>query len=334
MKLIKPKPKDFNQTLAYIKKMKRYYYIITILILLIASCGEQKSSFDSQLKIENDNLRNEITKLETQIQLTDNLKQTSLVTIANTDVKELTSKFNNQKYHIKISYPKGYFKNKEKNYPVLYVIDAETNFGGVSYIVQRLIKDKLIPEILVVGIAYNTDYSNFYRLRSRDLTPVEDKDLRMGNKNVDPTGGAPKFCDFLEFELFPFIEKEYRTNKEDRAIYGHSYGGLYGSYVLLDKPHLFNKYLLLGPSLWYKDKLLVNQAFLDESLNFSKPAKLYMASGELDLRINDYQEEFVKILKDKNLSDLKIKSEVVENETHRTIFGVGFTNGLRFIYGK
>ena len=59
-----------------------------------------------------------------------------------------------------------------------------------------------------------------------------------------------------------------------------------------------------------------------------------MASGELDLRINEYQEEFVEILKEKNISKLSIESEVVKNETHRTIFGVGFTNGLRFIYGK
>ncbi|WP_375583929.1 alpha/beta hydrolase [Cyclobacterium xiamenense] len=311
--------------------MKKYFYLLTVFILLTA-CNKA-NEFKSNLKIENDSLRNKINELKTQIRLADSLKSTSQVTIANTDIKELTSKFNNQKYQIKISYPKEYFEKKENNYPVLYVIDAETNFGGVSYIVQRLIKDKLIPEILVVGIAYNTDYKNFYRLRSRDLTPVEDKHLRMGNKNVDPTGGAPKFSDFLEFELFPFIEEEFRTKKGDRAIYGHSYGGLFGSYTFLDKPHLFNRYLLLGPSLWYKEKLLVNQAS-NKSLSFNKPIKLYMASGEFDVRINDYQEEFVKFLKKKNILNLKLESEVIENETHRTIFGVGFTNGLRFIYGK
>lgn len=310
--------------------MKIYYYVVAFLILSTA-CNN-RASFDEK-KIENDSLRIRIAELENRLQVTDTLKSTSPVTIANTDLKELTSTFNNQKYQIKISYPKEYFKNKKKTYPVLYVIDAETNFGGVSYIVQRLIKDKLIPEILVVGIAYNTDYKSFYRLRSRDLTPVEDKDLRMGNNRVDPTGGAPKFSDFLEFELFPFVEKEYRTKKGDRAIYGHSYGGLYGSYVLLDKPHLFNRYLLLGPSLWYKDKLLVNQV-VNQSLYFNELAKLYMASGELDLRIADYQEQFIQLLKEKNEANLKIKSEVIENETHRTIFGVGFTNGLRYIYGK
>ena len=229
--------------------------------------------------------------------------------------------------------PKDYLQEQEKTYPVLYILDAETNFGGVSYIVQRLIKDQLIPEILVVGIAYDTDYRNFYRLRSRDLTPVEDKDLKMGNKEVDPTGGASAFSDFLEFELFPFIESKYRVKTEDRALYGHSYGGLYGSYALLDKSHLFNRYLLLGPSLWYKDKLLVRQ-LPGKSLKFDKPTRLYMGSGELDRGINDRQVEFVEILTEKRILNLTIKSEVIHDETHRTIFGVGFTNGLRFVYGQ
>ncbi|MEL6590718.1 MAG: alpha/beta hydrolase-fold protein [Bacteroidota bacterium] len=229
--------------------MRPILYAFFFLVLFIA-CDE-KGSQDSSLEAENDRLKNKIIELENRIRLSDNPQ----VSLANTAVEKLTSTFNEQEYQIKISYPKSYFANQKKRFPVLYVLDAETNFGGVSYIVQRLIKDKLIPEILVVGIAYNTDYRNFYRLRSRDLTPVKDKDLRMG-KNIDPTGGAPEFSAFLEFELFPFIDKQYRTQKEDRAIYGHSYGGLFGAYVLLEKPQLFNRYLLLGPSLWYIRKTI------------------------------------------------------------------------------
>ncbi|WP_422859057.1 alpha/beta hydrolase [Flagellimonas sp. S174] len=320
-----------NKTLNLQHPLKISFLVLTI-FLLLSACSE-KTSQSVQLQTENDSLKSKIAELEAEIQINEEIRNTTKVTIANTDVKELTSKFNDQTYQIKISYPKSYFTNKERKYPVMYVIDAETNFGGVSYIVQRLIKDKLIPEILVVGIAYNTNYKNFYRLRSRDLTPVEDKDLRMGKNSVDPTGGAPQFSDFMEFELFPFIEKEFRTKKKDRAIYGHSYGGLYGSYALLEKPHLFNRYLLLGPSLWFKDKLLIKQV-QSMSLGFDLETKLYMASGEFDLRINDFQEEFVDFLKAKNLSKLAIKSEVIKNETHRTIFGVGFTNGLRFIYNR
>lgn len=300
--------------------------------LILAACRGDKEGV-AQLELEKDSLGIIIRDLRGQIEEYDGLLNRSKVVIANTDVKEIASKYVDQKYQIKVSYPKSYFKDPSRKFPVLYVIDAETNFGGVSYIVQRLIKDELIPELLVVGIAYNTTYKNFYSLRSRDLTPAEDKQLKMGGHKVDPTGGAPDFCKFLEQELFPFIEANYKVENEDRALYGHSYGGLFGAFVLIDNPDLFNRYLLLGPSLWFKDKYMVKEA-MRKDLQLTKDTRLYMASGEFDARINDFQEAFVDLLKSKEIPNLAIESAVVDNETHRTIFGIGFTNGLRFLYAE
>ncbi len=155
----------------------------------------------------------------------------------------------------------------------------------------------------------------------------------MGNQTVaDPTGGAFKFSQFIEKELFPFIDNNYRTNKNERAIYGHSYGGLFGTYLLLENPKLFNKYLLLSPSLWYNDEYLIEQT-KRQSFNF-EATKLYMASGEFEGRIDDLQRTFVNILKEKKIKNLSLKAEIASNETHRTIFGIGLTNGLRYIYSK
>ncbi|GAA4280382.1 alpha/beta hydrolase [Gaetbulibacter aestuarii] len=305
--------------------MKKIIYLFTILFII--ACKDKNPELD-KLKTENDSLKVQINALKNRPD------KSTYVTLANTATEEITSSFNGQTYQLKISYPKGYFKEKEQHYPVLYVIDAETNFGGVSYIVQRLIKDKLIPKILVVGIAYNTDYDSFYQLRSRDLTPVNDPDLKIShNKTIDPTGGAPLFCKFMENELFPFIEKKLRVKENDRAIYGHSYGGLFGTYVLLSKPQLFHRYLLLSPSLWFKDNMMINQV-KNKNLEYTSKKILYMASGKLEPRIDDLQIDFIHLLKNKNVTNLDIKSEVKQNETHRTIFGVGFTNGLRYIYHK
>jgi predicted alpha/beta superfamily hydrolase len=33
--------------------------------------------------------------------------------------------------------------------PVVYPLDAENSFGAVAYIIRRLIKDKLIPPVLL-----------------------------------------------------------------------------------------------------------------------------------------------------------------------------------------
>ncbi|MCH2214902.1 MAG: hypothetical protein MK086_06995 [Flavobacteriales bacterium] len=55
-------------------------------------------------------------------------------TIANTEVRELKSAINDQLYQVKISFPKSYFSSPTQRFPTLYMLVAETNFRGVSYI--------------------------------------------------------------------------------------------------------------------------------------------------------------------------------------------------------
>ena len=79
------------------------------------------------------------------------------VTLANTETFELSSETVGDTYFIKVAYPRDYHSST-KRYPVLYVTDAETNFGALQYVAQRLAKDKLIPELIVGGIAYDADF--------------------------------------------------------------------------------------------------------------------------------------------------------------------------------
>ena len=65
-----------------------------------------------------------------------------------------------------------------------------------------------------------------------------------------------------------------------------------------------------------------------------EPTRLYMASGEHEGRIDDLQIEFIARLSERSIENLMIEAEVMENETHRTIFGSGFTDGMRFLYGE
>ncbi len=257
------------------------------------------------------------------------------VQLNDTEVREIKSKLNGESYRIYTKFPRGYSVSK-KSYPVLYVLDAETNFGGVSYIVQRLIKDRIIPEILVVGVAYEVDYKTFYALRSRDLAPTSDPSCA---KRKYCGGGAEAFRNFLEQELFPFVDSNYRAEDDSRALYGHSLGGLFGFFTLLNAPQMFDRYLLLSPSLWWNDKVLIRQA--KGAAPTSRPAKLYVGIGEHESSRHhtgqsmiDHQLEMVRILEGKDPNHFEIRSEVLDDETHRTIFGHAFTKGLRFIYGE
>ncbi len=80
-----------------------------------------------------------------------------------------------------------------------------------------------ISDVIAVGII-NTD-------RRRDLLYVN---------------GADKFLDFITTELIPEMEKDYKT--KTRILYGHSFGGAFTIYSMINKPEFFNCYIAASPT--------------------------------------------------------------------------------------
>ncbi|MEM6585050.1 MAG: alpha/beta hydrolase-fold protein, partial [Pseudomonadota bacterium] len=192
--------------------------------------------------------------------------------------------------------------------------------------------------VIVVGIAYDVDYDTFYKLRERDLRPPYNASFGASPQEAARTlGAADKFSAFLRDELIPRIESEYRTEPGDRAIYGHSYGGLYGTYAFLYETDLFNRYLILSPSLWWpwdetKEYWLPTRA---KTLQPSETnARVFFASGELEGRIDDLQTQFLGGIEDRLDPSIALQAFVYDDETHRTVFGRGAMDGLRFIYAE
>lgn len=157
---------------------------------------------------------------------------------------------------IAIQLPKNYNNSdfESGNYPVLYVLDGDFNFQYVAAIERFGTKFlyRPFPEMIVVGIK-NTD-------RTRDFTPsntvVEGKN---GEKRFVTSGGADNFIKFLEEELQPHINSKYRTNGYN-VLLGHSFGGLFSIYALLERPGLFQSYIVIDPSLWWDNKRVYTRA--------------------------------------------------------------------------
>jgi tetratricopeptide (TPR) repeat protein len=112
---------------------------------------------------------------------------------------------------------------------LLYGDQTEGYLAETVFALERLGGGAEIPEFILVGI-HNTD-------RYGDLLPV--------GREGQP-GGADRFMDFLEEELFPFVEAEYRT-KPYRLLIGPQAGGAFGLYALIRRPALFNAFVLENP---------------------------------------------------------------------------------------
>src|SRR5262245_24730789 len=105
---------------------------------------------------------------------------------------------------------------RRKRYPVLYMHDGQnlfdpaTAFAGVPWgidaIIDRMVRQRKIPEIIVVGI-YNT--------------PNRLKEYSAGE-------AGHQYAQFVIDELKPMIDSTYRTKPERdfTAIAGSSMGGL------------------------------------------------------------------------------------------------------------
>ena len=149
---------------------------------------------------------------------------------------------------VMIHLPPGYEAGVQR-YPVLYLTDAEAQFGHTVSTADFLAVQGRIPALIVVAIR-NTE-------RTRDLTPTKGS-LTEGGKAVPfpKAGGADRFLAFIGTELVPYVEKNFRTVPY-RAFAGHSFGGLFALHALLTRPELFQATLAVSPTFnWDSDYIM------------------------------------------------------------------------------
>ena len=178
--------------------------------------------------------------------------------------------------------------------------------------------------------------------RSRDYTPSNP--LPRSSPGSDKYsaavyGQAREYRDYLEQQVFPLIASKYDTDMNRKVFIGHSYGGLFGSYVLLTKPSMFSTYILGSPSLWFDSHEIhrIEQAYSRE--NRALPAKVMLYAGEfekpgdgprhfksVDL-VGDMQ-AFERRLESRGYKGLSIDSAVLADEDHLTVFPALVSRGL------
>lgn len=172
-------------------------------------------------------------------------------------VDSIHSKILNENRNIWIYLPASFsdMKYQKQHYPVLYLLDAESHFSSVTGMIQQLSEvngNAVLPEMIVVGIPNKN--------RTRDLTPT--KALTGPEGKIYPmfekSGGGEKFTAFIEKELMPHIDSLYAPSPQ-RAIIGHSFGGLTVMNILVHHPELFSHYIAIDPSMWWHSRKLLNE---------------------------------------------------------------------------
>jgi len=233
------------------------------------------------------------------------------------EIRTIKSKILNEERILNIYLPQNF--DKTKSYPIIYLLDGSMNedFIHVTGLVQFFNQMYAMPETIVVGIA-NID-------RKRDFTFHTDlKDLQ---KDYPTTGHSDKFISFLEKELKPYIESQFKTT--DTYIFGQSLGGLLATEILLKKPELFNNYFIISPSLWWDDESLLKQAnqLLTKIPDIKKFVYVSVGKGEHRVMVKD-AEDFFDILKKSNKKNWAVEYKMMETDNHATILHRSLYEGL------
>ncbi|WP_237057568.1 alpha/beta hydrolase [Microbulbifer sediminum] len=146
------------------------------------------------------------------------------------DYFRLDSEIVGRPYHIYVRYPEGYEDHPDRQYPVIYLLDGDSLFPILAANHLFLHYDDLVPDAIVVGIAYG-GFDPSINWRDVDFsTPTESRDR---------SGGAANFHLFLERELLPAVESRYRADARHRILYGQSLGGFMVLYSAFNHPDLF-----------------------------------------------------------------------------------------------
>ena len=245
--------------------------------------------------------------------------------------------------HVDVWLPQGY--SPKKKYAVLYMHDGQMLYDsslnwnkqewGVDETITRLMKEKKIKDVIVVGVwnggkYRHTDY--FPQKPFESLTQQERDTLYYAKR----TNGALVFqgekvhsdlyLKFLVTELKPFIDKTYST-KTDRAntfIGGSSMGGLISMYAICEYPDVFGGAACLSthwPGVFSMDDNPVPAVFMNYLRNhLPSPAthKIYFDYGDatLDALYPPLQKMADEIMKEKGFTASNWITKYFPGEDH------------------
>jgi uncharacterized protein len=200
-------------------------------------------------------------------------------------------------------------------FPVIFKLDGDKGnflhmFSAAYYLLQG--SDET-PDPIIVGIV-NTD-------RNRDMGPDQKAD---------------NFIRFIEAELIPFIDTNYRTNGF-RILCGQSQSSIFALYSFLKQPMLFDAYILASFGFYKEGWSQLFESELKKNQDLKKVGKkyLFVANGKHDSydpdgSIGKRGERFLELLKQTVPASVLMKSKWYEDEGHVPF--PALYEGLKWVY--
>ena len=213
---------------------------------------------------------------------------------------------------VKIQLPRNYESNKDKDYPVIVVLDADYLFEPVAGNVDYYSYWEDMPQAIVVGI----------------MQPDRMADSQYDETNFLPVGQGKLFFDFIGSELFPWLSKKYRLAPFNLII-GHDATAGFANYFLMKNPPLFNAYVSLSPDLAPQ----MSERLTDILQRTDNKIFYYQATGSQDITpLRDATLALNTSLENIENTNINYYFDNLEEAAHYTLVGRGIPSALEQIF--
>jgi predicted alpha/beta superfamily hydrolase len=252
------------------------------------------------------------------------------VTLADTVAETFSSQATQTTYRLSIYVPPDYSPTG-RPCPVIYALDGLWHFALLWQLQRDLVYAKKMPPAIIVGLDYEGGEADTMRLRRRDFTP-----WKFGAA-AGEVGGANNYLRFLETELLPRIESEYRIDPKERMLAGHSYGGTFTLYAFASRPGLFRRMLAASPSL--DEKLVDYVAAHGRTMSGSGGIRLDVSYGAEELEADpEYHRLFQDLQRAIKASGaawplrLETRYALYDAQNHGSVRSITYNYGLSWLF--
>jgi predicted alpha/beta superfamily hydrolase len=271
----------------------------------------------------------------------------SAYVLENTEVRHLESSSLKRDYQVFVSLPSSYGEKATHRFPVMFVTDATYAFPLIRSIARRVGDHGAgLEEFILIGLSYAEGETPEYS-RRRDYTPTINGDKGAVSDmpgRVPVYGEAEAYRRFILNEVFPLVARNYRVDMHRKIYVGHSYGGLFGAYILLTDPAMFERYVISSPSLWFDSKAILARERDYAATHKDLTASVFFAVGAYetinpashDERYNHTQDlvrdlqAFEAQLQSRGYPSLHVESIVLADEDHLTVYPSAITRALKW----
>ncbi|KAF5010526.1 hypothetical protein FDECE_3343 [Fusarium decemcellulare] len=252
----------------------------------------------------------------------------------------------------------------------IYLVDGNAYFFTAVDVSRRL-EFTNSTRTVVVGVGYPPGKYVYDFRRGPDLTPPSadgnyDYPLdSKGNPRTDISfGEAHDFLDFIQHDVMSHVNEKLfpkaNLHTGRKALFGHSYGGIFALNVMFTRPDLFHTYIAASPIIWWNNHFLVREqeeAFRAREKPVEPPLSLVLTwgTGKQDLvkKPDETDEEFKKrqdCSEDEQMKECakelvtrlqncpsvqKVSTREFHGEDHGSVAVTGLQHGImQFILGK